>query len=114
MCPGGRDADVAPVAAAVAAGYPIRTNLMPVGDLGAPPRWYRAGAPPLRVLKLGVAAPDPEFVKQLKPKLGSAILDPEKDLTAEQRKDLAAFLGAAFGTPAAPVVRPLSAADATR
>jgi len=107
-------ADIAPVAAAIAGGYPLRTDLMPVGDLGAPPKWYRAGAPPLRVLKLGAAAPDPEFVAQLKPKLGKAILDPETDLPADLRKDLAAFLPVAFGTPAAPVVRPVSAADAER
>jgi mono/diheme cytochrome c family protein len=110
----GPPSDIAPIAVAVAAAYPLRTDLLPVGDLGAPPKWYRAGAPPLRVLKLDASAPDPEFVAQLKPKLGSAILDPEKGLTPEMRKDLAAFLAAAFGTPASPVVRPVSATEADK
>ncbi|QDU22437.1 c-type cytochrome [Urbifossiella limnaea] len=106
--------DIAHIADATTARYPVRSDLMPVGDLGAPPRWYSAGAPPLRVLKLDAAAPDAEFVAQLKPKLGRAILDPEKDLTPELRKELAAFLDAAFGTPAAPVVRPVTVKDAEK
>ncbi|MFO0797175.1 MAG: hypothetical protein U0804_06825 [Gemmataceae bacterium] len=58
----GLPADLGPVAGSVAARYLVRSDLMPVGDLGAPPRWNSAGAPPLRVLKLDAAAPDAEFV----------------------------------------------------
>ena len=108
---------IAPIATAVAAHYPVRSDLMPVGDLGAPPKWFAPGAPPLRVLKLGDQAPDPEFVAQLKPKLSKAILDPadpKKGLTADQRKDVAGLLDAAFGTPAAPLVRPTTADEAKR
>lgn len=105
-------ADIAPIATAVAAQYPVRTDLMPVGDLGAPPKWSAAGVPPLRGLRLGEQAPDPEFVAQLKPKLGKAILDPQADLTAAQKADLARLLAAAFGTPAAPTVRAATLKDA--
>lgn len=102
------------VAAAVASRYPVRSDLMPVGDLGAPPKWPAAGTPPLRGLRLGDKAPDPEFITALKPKVGKAILDPQTALTPAQRDDLARFLDAAFGTPAAPAVRPATAADAER
>ncbi|HEX4613065.1 MAG TPA: cytochrome c [Urbifossiella sp.] len=104
----------APIATAVAARYPVRTDLMPVGDLGAPPKWYSPGTPPLRSVRLGDKAPDPEFVTLLKPKVGKAILDPQADLTPAQREDVGRLLDAAFGTPGAPVVRPVTAADAGR
>jgi mono/diheme cytochrome c family protein len=104
----------AAVVSAVAARYPVRTDLMPVGDLGVPPKWPAANTPPLRGIRLGDKAPDPEFVAALKPKVGKAILDPQAALTPAQRDDLGRFLDAAFGTPAAPVVRPATAADAAR
>ncbi|MBN9520405.1 c-type cytochrome [bacterium] len=107
-------AEVAPIATAVAARYSVRTDLMAIGDLGAPPKWNAPGVPPLRGVRLGGQSPDPEFVKQLKPKVGKAILDPQADLTAAQKADLARLLDATFGSPAAPTVRAASAGDAAK
>lgn len=100
--------DHPPAVAAAAARYAVRTDLMAVGDLGVPPRWYSAGFPPLRSARLGDRSPDAEFVALLAPKMASktpAIVDPETGLTAAQRDDVGALLDAYFGTPAAPVVR---------
>ncbi len=100
--------EVPPVVVA-AAKYPVRTDLMAVADLGAPPKWYSAGYPPLRALRLGDRSPDPEFASRLRPLVGKAILDPESGLTAAQRDDIGRFLEAYFGTPAAPAVRTVTA-----
>lgn len=107
-------AEASPVVTVVAARYPVRADLMPVGDLGVPPKWYSPGSPPLRAIRLGDKAPDPEFASQLRPKVGKAILDPEAGLTPAQRDDIGRFLDAVFGTPAAPTVRPAAAKDAER
>jgi mono/diheme cytochrome c family protein len=94
--------------------YPVRTDLMAVADLGAPPKWYSSGYPPLLSARLGARSPDPEFADRLRPLLGKAILDPEKSLTAAQRDDVGRFLDPYFGTPANPVVRPVTKEQAEK
>ncbi len=101
-------------ALSVAIRYPVRADLMAVGDLGAPPRWFSAGYPPLRTARLGDRSPDPEFAAQLRPKVGKEILDPEAGLTAGQRDDLGRLLEQYFGTPAAPTVRLITTEEATK
>ena len=98
-------ADISPVLVAAASRYPVRTDLMTVGDLGAPPRWYSPGYPPLRTARLGDHSPDPDFASRLRPLIGKSIYDPEAGLTAGQRDDLSRSLDADFGTPASPTVR---------
>jgi mono/diheme cytochrome c family protein len=98
----------------VAIRYPVRADLMAVGDLGVPPRWFSAGYPPLRTARLGDRSPDPEFAAQLRPKVGKEILDPEAGLTAGQRDDLGRLLEQYFGTPAAPTVRLTTTEEATK
>src|SRR5687767_9134192 len=83
---GGVDApvDSPPAFVAAAARYAVRSDLMAVGDLGAPPKWYSPGYPPLRTVRLGDRSPDPEFATQLRPKMTGqrpAILDPLAGLT---------------------------------
>ena len=88
--------------------YPVRTDLMAVGDLGVPPKWYTTGFPPLRSARLGSRSPDPEFVSLLGPKITDkkpAILDPQADLTPVQRDIVADLLDSYFGKPATPAVR---------
>lgn len=96
--------DSPPVLLAAEARYPVRTDLMAVGDLGAPPGWPPAGFTPLRLARLGANAPDPQFAALLGPKLGKTILNPETGLTGTQRDDIGRILDALFGTPAAPTV----------
>jgi mono/diheme cytochrome c family protein len=103
-----------PAFVAAEARYPVRADLMAVGDLGAPPKWYAAGYPPLRSARLGDRSPDPEFAALLRPKVGKAILDPEAGLTPGQRDDIARFLDGFFGTPSAPTVRVPTADDAKK
>lgn len=89
-------------------GYPLRVDLMPIGDLGAPPKWPSAGYPPMRTARLGIRSPDAEFVALLLPKLTAqkpAILDPQSDLTPVQRDILQELMEFYFGTPAAPIVK---------
>ena len=106
---GRADPPAASIPAAVAAArYVVRSDLMAVGDLGAPPGWYSPGFPPLRSARLGERSPDPAFVALLGPKLASktpAIVDPETGLTPAQRDDVGGLLDSYFGTPAAPTVR---------
>ena len=106
--------EIPPVVVAATAKYPIRTDLLAVADLGAPPKWYSAGYPPLRTARLGDRSPDPEFAARLRPLLGKAILDPETGLTAAQRDDLGRLLESYFGTPAAPTVRLMTAEQAAK
>jgi mono/diheme cytochrome c family protein len=103
-CGNGEPIDAAPAAPA-AARYPVRTDLMAVGNLGAPPRWYSAGYPPLRSLRLAPNTPDPEFVEKLRPLLTKDVLDPVAGLSDAQRDDIGRLLDQAFGTPAGPSVR---------
>jgi mono/diheme cytochrome c family protein len=103
-CGNGESIDVPPVVPA-ALRYPVRTDLMAVGNLGAPPRWYAAGFPPLRSLRLAPHTPDPEFVERLRPILGKDILDPQTGLSDLQRDELGRLLDGAFGTPAGPTAR---------
>jgi mono/diheme cytochrome c family protein len=95
--------------------YPVRSDLMAVGDLGAPPKWYTAGYPPLRSVRLGPRSPDPEFVSLLGPKVTAkkpAILDPQADLTPAQRDVVGDLLESYFGSAAAPKVRIITGEDA--
>jgi mono/diheme cytochrome c family protein len=78
---------------------------MAVGNLGAPPRWYSAGYPPLRSLRLAPHTPDPDFVERLRPLVPKQILDPTAGLSDPQRDDIGRLLDRYFGTPAAPLVR---------
>lgn len=97
--------------------YPVRTDLMPVGDLGAPPKWNSTGFPPLLNVRLGSRAPDPEFVALLGPKVTdkkAAILDPEADLTPAQRDIAGGLLDSYFGSPTAPSVRVPTADEAKK
>ena len=97
--------------------YPVRTDLMAVGDLGAPPKWSSTGFPPLRSARLGSRSPDPEFVSLLGPKITDkkpAILDPQADLTPAQRDIVAELLDSYFGKPAAPIVRVPSSDEAKK
>jgi mono/diheme cytochrome c family protein len=104
-CGNGEPLDVAPAVPA-AARYPVRSDLLAVGNLGAPPRWYSAGYPPLRSLRLAPHTPDPEFVERLRPLLRSKdVLDPLTALSDLQRDDIGRLLDQAFGTPAGPTVR---------
>ncbi len=112
----GREPSVSDVAG-LASRYPVRNDLMAVGDLGAPPKWPSAGYPPLRTARLGAKSPDAEFASLLGPKLASrkpAILDPQADLTAAQRDAIQELLDDYFGTPAAPTVKLPEAARAKK
>ena len=105
-CGTGDALDGGPAAAPAVARYQVRADLMAVGNLGAPPKWYTAGYPPLRSLRLAPNTPDPEFVKSLGPLLGKDILDPlAAPLSEAQRDDVGQYLDRAFGTPARPTVR---------
>jgi mono/diheme cytochrome c family protein len=97
--------DESPAAVVAALRYPVRSDLMAVGDLGAPPGWYSPGYLPLRTARDGDRSPDADFAAKLRPLVGKAILDPDAGLTPPQRDDLAAALDTYFGTPAAPAVR---------
>ncbi|MBX9581262.1 MAG: cytochrome c [Gemmataceae bacterium] len=105
--------DERPVAAVAALRYPVRSDLMAVGDLGAPPGWYSPGYPPLRTARDGDRSPDADFAAKLKPLVGKAILDPDAGLTPPQRDDIGRALDTYFGTPAAPAVRVPTAEQAT-
>src|SRR5437763_264727 len=94
-----------PPAGPAAARYPVRSDLMAVGNLGTPPKWPSPGSPPLRSLRLASHTPDPEFVERLRPSVGKDILDPTADLSDLQRDDIGRLLDEAFGSPAAPAVR---------
>ena len=113
-CGGSVTTDIPPSTLAAAAHYPVRSDLMAKGDLGAPTRWSSAGCSPLRGLRLGNRSPDPELGNQLRPKLGKEILDPVAGLTAGQRDVIGRLLETYFGTPAAPTVRLLTLADAAK
>ncbi|MBX9625845.1 MAG: cytochrome c [Gemmataceae bacterium] len=104
--------DESPAAVVAALRYPVRSDLMRVGDLGAPTGWYSPGYLPLRTARDGDRSPDAEFAAKLKPLVGKAILDPDAGLTPPQRDDVGKALDAAFGTPAAPAVRVPSAEQA--
>ena len=104
-----------PLVAAVAR-YAVRTDLMAIGDLGAPPKWPSAGHLPLENLRLGQKSPDPEFISLLEPKLKArkpAILDPLA-VPPNPRDVIGQLLDAYFGTPASPKVRVPTADDAKR
>lgn len=103
--------DGPPAYTAAAARYPLRTDLLAVGNLGAPPRWNSPGFTPLRSVQVAPRTPDVEFVTSLKPLLGKEVFDPGVALNPTQRDDLARFLDAAFGTPAAPSVKLPAKAD---
>lgn len=106
--------DDGPPSAAVAdRRYPVRTDLMAVGDLGAPPGWPSAGTLPLWTARAGDRSPDAEFAAKLRPLVGKAILDPDRNLTPPQRDDAGRQLDGYFGTPAAPTVRVPTAEQAT-
>ena len=97
--------DGPPAFVASASRYPLRADLLAVGNLGAPPRWNSTGFPPLRSVQVEPRTPDIEFVSALKPLLGKEVFDPGISLNPTQRDDLARFLDQAFGSPAAPSVR---------
>jgi mono/diheme cytochrome c family protein len=97
--------DGPPAVIASASRYPLRSDLLAVGNLGAPPRWHSPGYTPLKSVQLAPRTPDLEFVSTLKPLLGKEVFDPAVNLNATQRDDLSRLLDVAFGTPAAPTVK---------
>jgi mono/diheme cytochrome c family protein len=108
--------DRPPSLIAAAARYAVRTDLMAIGDLGAPPKWPSAGYLPLDSLRLGQKSPDPEFISLLEPKLKArrpVILDPLA-VPANHRDIIGQKLEDYFGTPASPKVRVPTAEDAKR
>ena len=94
-----------PAVVASAARYPLRADLLAVGNLGAPPRWNSPGFIPLKSVQVAPRTPDIEFVSALKPLLGKEVFDPGVSLNPTQRDDLSQLLDAAFGSPAKPAVK---------
>ena len=105
--------DGSPVAAVAALKYPVRSDLLRVGDLGAPPGWYSPGYLPLRTARDGDRSPDADFAAKLRPLVGKAILDPDAGLTPPQRDDVGKALDGYFGSPATPAVRVPTAEQAS-
>lgn len=107
--------DGPPAVVPVAAGYPVRSDLMAVAiPSDTPPRFPSPGYTPLQALRLGTRSPNADFAAQLRPALGKAILDPQQALTAVQRDDVGRLLDAYFGSPAAPTVHLPTAAAAEK
>lgn len=75
----------------------------------APTRWYTAGFPPLRSLRLFPNTPDQDIALELKNQPGKPILDPtayEPEVWMPSQADqVTRLLDAHFGTPASPTVR---------
>ena len=88
--------------------YAQRTDLLAITiPEGSPTRWYTAGFPPLRSVRLYPNTPDRDLALDLRKQLGKNILDPTDPTTPTPKvaDRIARLVDSHFGTPAVPTVR---------